>query len=417
MTKIIPKRDILYSALTAIAVFALMTSPLEANTQSHMAQAVTSQGIPGPSIPPTPEFSQAQMNTFMANAMSVPEIKSWSDKWQFGWTDFTGTTTPTSKWTHMQLHLILPPNVAALKACDIGWDSVVDVDLSTGKIDSSWAPNLATECHRVTVTLQDPDAVKQTVESIPWIPTAAATASFNGYSVATMDDINNINNSIQGSIANILTPTFSGTYSHLNGFVGQLVNLRFSPNAGVNYLQSGWVIAGPNFCTSSCGDLVQANTKVLAYADSSVFGNLNAHVFGFPSQIPAWVNGQTDTAEVLCNGGSFYKEQMAYGSSLLAHVSNVACGTGAQGSSITNSAYFENGNTGSSSTWSGDITSTVQGTGASELLNGAWTTWQTSRDRDQPCSGSDVASTVMTGNIQLGGTATWNTLSNVPAGC
>ncbi|MDE1832591.1 MAG: hypothetical protein KGI02_09530 [Thaumarchaeota archaeon] len=416
MTKSIPKRNIIYTALAAIAVFALMTSPSETNDQSHVAHAVTSQAIPGPFIPSTPEFSKAQMNAFMTNAMIVPEIKNWSDKWQFGWVDFTGTTIPTSKWTHMQLHLILPPNAPALKACDIGWESVVDIDLSTGKIDASSAPNMATECHR-GFNMQDPASIQQTVESNPLLPSAAATATSNGYSVATMDDINNINNSIQGSIADILTPSFSGSYSHLNGFVAQLVNLRFSPNAGQNYLQSGWIIAGPNGCTSNCVDAIQANSKVLEYADSSVFGNSHGHVFGYPNQIPAWVNGQTETAEILCNGGSSYKEQEAYGTSLLAHVSNVACGTGAQGSSITNSVYLENANTGSSSNWSGDITSTVKGTNAHELLNGAWNWWQTSRDRDQPCSGSDVASTVMTGNIQLGGTATWSTLSNVPVGC
>jgi hypothetical protein len=410
-------KNILYTTITTIAVLALLTSPLDAGIQSHMAQATTQQ-IPGPSIPSTPEFTQDQMNMFMANALNVSGIKTWSDKWQFGWTDFTGTTTPVAKWTHMQLHLTLPPNVTAPKVCDIGWDAVVDIDLSTGKITAADFPTMATQCHRAGVILQDPEVAKQ--NAIPsYIPTAAATLVLHGYSAATQDDILNLSNSLQGSIADVLTPTFSGTYSHLNGYVGQLVNERFSSTPGANYLQAGWVIAGSGGCSSSCGDLVTTNSKVIVWADSSVSPNNNAaHVFGYPSQIPAWVNGQTETAEVLCNGGSNYKEQIVYGSSLLAHVSNVACTSSAQGSEITNSVFFENGNTGSSSTWSGDITSTVQAKNANEKLNGSWNTWQSSSDKDLTCQPAVVnPSTAMTGNIKLSGTATWSTLSNVPPAC
>ncbi|MBI1829504.1 MAG: hypothetical protein HY222_04850 [Thaumarchaeota archaeon] len=188
MTKTNKKRNILYSTIAAIAVFGLLTTPLETNTQSHMAQAVVSQTIPGPTIPPTPEFSQAQMNAFMSNAMSVQGIKSWSDKWQFGWVDFTGTTVPLPKWTHMQLHLRVPSNAPALKACDIGWDAVVDIDLATGKIDASDFPNMAQECRETPLALQDPDAGKQSIESSFLIPTAAALASTNTFAAAAQTD-------------------------------------------------------------------------------------------------------------------------------------------------------------------------------------------------------------------------------------
>jgi len=185
----------------------------------------------------------------------------------------------------------------------------------------------------------------------------------------------------------------------------------------VNYLQSGWVIAKAG-CTGSCGDLVLPNTKVLIWADSSVSPfNVDAHVFGYPSP-PSWVNGQTVTAEVLCNGGSNYKIQAVYGANLLVHNSNVACTQKAYGSEIANSVFFENGNTVNSSNWSGDITGTVNGNVASEKLNGSWTQWQASKDKDKSCTGTVTdPSVVMTGNIKLGGTATWSTLSSTPKGC
>lgn len=201
--------------------------------------------------------------------------------------------------------------------------------------------------------------------------------------------------------------------------MGQLVNERFSPTPTVNYLQSGWVIAGPNVCPSGCsGDQVPINSKKLVWGDSSVspFNN-NAHVFGYPNQVPAWVSGQTMTAEILCNGGSFYKEQMVYGSSLLAHTSAVTCTTKAYGNEITNSVFLENGNTGASNAWSSDITSTVQAKNASEKLNGVWTGWQSAADEDQPCSGPPInPSASMTGFLN-GGTVTWNQLNNVIPGC
>lgn len=130
------------------------------------------------------------------------------------------------------------------------------------------------------------------------------------------------------------------------------------------------------------------------------------------------MNGQTDTAEVICSAGSNYKVQAAYGAQLFVHNSAVPCTTKQQGSEISNSVFFENSNTVASSNWSGDITSTVRGNNASELLNGVWKQWQTSSDKDKTCTGTVInPSTVMTGNIKLGGTATWSSLSNMPRAC
>ncbi|HEU5488172.1 MAG TPA: hypothetical protein VFV16_05045, partial [Candidatus Nitrosotalea sp.] len=68
------RKNIFYTALTALAVFALMTSPLEANVLTHTAQAAVSENIPGPNFPPTPELQQSQKDAYMAIAMTVPGI-------------------------------------------------------------------------------------------------------------------------------------------------------------------------------------------------------------------------------------------------------------------------------------------------------------------------------------------------------
>lgn len=412
-------KKILYTTLTSMAILALMTASIS-GTFINQAKAISVDAtpiekIPGPYVPPTPDYTSAQLDLIKSDAMKISGISSWSNNWKVNYVDFVGTTLPTPKWQKMMVHLYTAPTDTARKSCDIGWDAIVVVDLDTNKIVDSVYPTDITECHRAVVKLGDPDVNDQKVTA-SIIPAAEAIASVNGYSAATMDDILTGTNSIQGSIADIKTPTFSGTYTHMDGFVGQLVNLRMSPTAGVNYLQSGWVIAKAG-CTVSCGDLVLPNTKVLVWGDSSVSPfNSDAHVFGYPSP-PAWVNGQTVTAEVLCNGGTNYKIQAVYGANLLVHNTNVACTQKAYGSEIANSVFFENGNTVNSSNWSVDITSTVNGSNASEKLNGSWTQWQASSDKDKSCTGTVTTSAVMTGNIKLNGAATWSTLSSTPKGC
>lgn len=415
MTKLNLNRNVAYSIFATIAALALVMSTVEGSMSSNAALAVTAETIPGPVFPPTPEFTATEMQSFMAKSMSVPGIKAWSDKWQIGYTDFSGTTSPVPRWEQMILHLYLPPNVSAPNACDIGWESIVVFDLTTRQIVHSFSPDISTACHRGVVKLGDPSENEKIETGI--FPAAEAAPLHNGYAVATQEDVLNTSNSIQGSIADILTPAFNGQYNHMDQYVGQLVNLRFSSTPGVNYAQSGWVIAKSG-CTTSCGDLVLPNSKVLVWADSSVSpSNSDAHVFGYPTP-QTWVNGQTETAEVLCNGGTNYKIQAAYGTNLYQHSTNIACTQKAQGNEIANSVFFENANAAAFNTWPSDITSTVRATNTSEKLNGSWAQWQNSKDKDQTCIPTiRDPSTVMTGNVKLGGTATWSTLSNMPPGC
>ncbi|MDE1814245.1 MAG: hypothetical protein KGH87_02095 [Thaumarchaeota archaeon] len=416
MTKLTEKRNIFYATITAIVIVAAIITPAETYFAPHLAQAASEQNPPGPYFPPTPEFTSSEMDKFVANAKNVPGIKAWSDKWQLGYLDFNGVSTPTPQWNQMIMHLHIPSDTSAPKACDIGWESIVVFDLATKSIVKTYAPDNSTPCHRESISFSDPDLSKDSVESNAFLPIASATVAHNGYSSATQDDILGPN-ILQGTIANIYTPTFSGTYTHMSGFVAQLVNARFSPTAGQDYAQGGWIIAHYG-CSTSCGDLVQANSKVITWADNSVTPfTLAPHVFGYPSP-PAWTNGQVETSEVLCSGSSNYKIQASYGSNLYVHTTGVPC-TGQQyGSEITNSVYVENNNTMTFTSWPSDITSAVKADSANEKLNGVWNQWQTSSDKDLTCGGSVVSpSTAMTGNIKLGGTATWGTLSNVPYAC
>lgn len=287
MTKTDSTRKILYSIVATIPALALITPVVETSLRSNSAEAVPAQDLPtppGPVFPPVPEHTAPEKDALVAKAMTIPGIKAWSDKWQYNYVDFSGTSIPIPKWETRILHLYLPPDVSAPQACDIGWEAIVVFDLATGEITHSDYPELTTPCHRAVVFLQDPDAVpKENIESSIFLPTASAAGASHTFAAATQDDILNTNNVLKGTLADILTPAFTGQFVHMDGGVAQTVNARFSPTPGANYLQSGWVITHVG-CTASCGDLVQPDTKVLIWADSSVAPNNNAaHVFGYPN--------------------------------------------------------------------------------------------------------------------------------------
>jgi hypothetical protein len=150
------------------------------------------------------------------------------------------------------------------------------------------------------------------------------------------------------------------------------------------------------------------------FVDQSVYGNYNLRGISYP-----WVNNQTELSEVLCNGGSNYLIAVGYGSNIFNHTTNIPCSTTQNNDTFNNSVFFENTNTVSSSTWSGDVTGTVDGFSAYEFRSSQTTasTWLASTNTDLSCTGVPSSSTVITGNIQGGGTATWSTLSNVPVAC
>ncbi|MEO9310384.1 MAG: hypothetical protein ABI337_08865 [Nitrososphaera sp.] len=211
-------KKILYTTLTSMTILALITASTS-GTFVNQAKAISVdtvpiEKIPGPYIPPTPNYTSAQLDLIKSDAMKISGISSWSNNWKVNYVDFVGTTLPTPKWQKMMVHLYTAPTDTARKSCDIGWDAIVVVDLDTNKIVDSVYPTDLADCHRAVVKLGDPDVNDQKITA-SIIPTAEAIASVNGYSAATMDDILTGTNSIQGSIADIKTPTFSGTYNHM----------------------------------------------------------------------------------------------------------------------------------------------------------------------------------------------------------
>jgi hypothetical protein len=357
---------------------------------------------------PNPALSNQEQQAIVDQALNAPGVKAWSaNGWQYVSMDFMGVKDPSVQWQYAVVNLHLPPNVQTAVACDTGWWAMVKVDLATKKVVSEDEPTKDSAiCHselnggNISVENTQPVSVLDAI-----LPQANAAA---GYSVARENDVTSY--SIYGNIAKFATPSYNAAiFTHENKYIEQLLNANW--NRASSFTQAGWVITHISGCTG-CG--ISANTASLAFVDQSVYGDFNLRGISY-----SWVNGQTELAEVLCNGGANYLIAVGYGSNIFNHTTNVPCNTTQNNDTYNNSVFFENANTVSSSTWSADVTGTVNGFSAYEFRNSQNTasTWLASTNSDVSCTGVPSSSTVITGNIQGGGTATWSTLSNVPVAC
>jgi hypothetical protein len=238
-----------------------------------------------------------------------------------------------------------------------------------------------------------------------------AYASGNGYSAATEDDVEYYN--VYGNYAYFQTPSYlSSIFTDENEYIEQFLNAKWN-GANHDTTQAGWLITA---VAGFGGSGISADTADLVYVDESVYGNEASYNMEIPG---GWVNGQTEESEILCNGGSNNVIETAYGNYVFGHNTNVPCGTTQYSDNYNNSVFFENRNTVSSSQWAGDVTGTVQANTAYENRDSQnnLVTWLSSTNIDMTCTQSTSSSSVITGNIESGGTATWAHLSNVPPAC
>lgn len=361
--------------------------------------------------PPLPVLSDTEKEALFEIAKSTPGLKEWAaDGWQLLAIDFTGTEEP-AKWTHATVHMQLPANVKAVKDCAEGWEAMVEIDLETKQLGVSDVPSATNDmCGGVTFGGPiDISAVTSTADSNSLIPQAFALTSSNGYAVARQYDVLGSIDHYYGNLAYLKTPTISSTiYPNMNHFVGMLLNAYFGPG---KYEQMGWTATSENFCTG-CG--VSANSKAIIIVDQSVYGNLYGHNTNLP-----WINGATLLVEHICQSNGKYGQEFLYNGVAWGHFTNVPCTTSqVSGDTFNNAVYFENVNTSNypPSGWAPKITTAVTAQNAYEAKNSSnnWVLWSSSVNSDKNCLGA-YASTVITGNLQNAGIATWSSLTNIPS--
>lgn len=108
----------------------LFVIPLQASAQQSKV----------PTFPNSPILSDSEKQAVINAALSVPGLKAWSNQWQYGWMDFSGTTT--SGWQYAIVHLRLPVNASAPLSCVFPSGAAIMVDLSTYQVVKADYPTL-----------------------------------------------------------------------------------------------------------------------------------------------------------------------------------------------------------------------------------------------------------------------------------
>lgn len=350
--------------------------------------------ITAPIRPLPPALSAADNQAIINAALSIPELKNWSNGWQYVNTGFIGTNNPVVKWEYAIVTLKAPSKSAPV-ACDVDWSAWIKIDLATKKVIAADYPSMNSHvCHGIT----------------------GANGANHGYSIATQDDV--IGSSYYGNYAEIKSPSFLSTvYNHLSGgYITQLLNAEWNSGTGCSdpycIEQVGWLLTAATGC-SGCG--ISANHNYIAYVDESTYNDQHLRDTGL-----SWVNGQTLASSISCSG-SMQTITTTYGSQLFSQITKIPCTSPQDNFQYDNSVFLENSDTLASSNWSSDITGTVSATNAFEFNSlGGSSQWGASSNKDTTCvvPHSYTTSTVITsGNLKLGGTATWGNLSNEPVGC
>jgi hypothetical protein len=117
---------------------------------------------------------------------------------------------------------------------------------------------------------------------------------------------------------------------------------------------------------------------------------------------------------------------MQYAGKVFNHNTNISCENPDNDSKISNSIFFENWNSASSSLWADHILGQVEAhsaivfRGAEERGNeGADNigNWQKSTNEEQDCTGSRELTDTIEGDLTSGKTAKWIRLSDIPSAC
>lgn len=382
----------------------VLLSAMPLSIQS-MSEAYGTQDQPAVNaMPATPTLSSDQQSKLISTAMSVPGVKQWSSSgWEFAGIDYIGTQNPP-QWTTAVINLHLPYGKGnppmQCSASSGSWASIA-IDLATNTIKEATFPKAGVnyECNTVHNGPVQASAAMQGVSPL------VSTPSFV---IAKENDVASSN--MFGSWANIRTPSFStNIYSHMDQNISVLINQLWTTG---DFTQLGWTITHTAGCA---GAGINANSADLGFVDTSTKAG-SVCIFNIPTF--TYTGNVNALSQTLCNGGSTYTEQITYNGVTWQHPTNISCSTHQNTDQLNNSVFFENWNTVASSNWSGDVTGTVQASGAKEFVGSTSNiqNWTTSTALQVHC-GSSVTNTVLTGSLASAGTAQWQSLSTVPVAC
>ncbi len=360
-----------------------------------------------PYIPPHPQDSVQQ--DLIQRALNVEGVKSWSP---IGWepsVEWYGDSEPTPHWTKAIVKLKLAPGNGSPKyTCSENWIASIEFDLETNKITKEEYPSENNrECHKGSIEFEKPSQNARFVEeSIPnMIPTADAGHTFL---IGTQESVATANR--YGAFALISTPQIddANIWNEMNWYVSHTLNQDFgSPTP--SFLQVGYLLTTLDGCT---GCNITPDAAQFVYVDSSYWGDAQPRKISM-----TYTENNNAIAYIICDAGSKIKERIWHNGNFFSRDSSVDCGTKTTNITTDNSVFFENANTNTSSTWADEIETSVKAWNAKEYTSTtSYQNWADSLNKKKNCSGSFSSTTLISGNLKAGGTATWS-LSSMDAAC
>lgn len=213
-----------------------------------------------------------------------------------------------------------------------------------------------------------------------------------------------------GAFTTLSTPRIDDPqiWTDMNAFTSHTINQLFG-NPTPSFLQVGYVLTTVGGC-SGCN--ISADAAHFAYVDSAYWGDEQ------PRKISVtYTENSSAIAYIICDAGTKVKNRLWSNGVFFSRDSSVDCGTDVVNDAANNSVFFENANTVASSTWADEIETSIKAYTAKEYdTTTSFQNWEGFAKTKVNCSGVPSSTTLISGSLLAGGTATWS-VSTMDAAC
>ena len=356
-----------------------------------------------------PKLTQEEQLHIVKEALSVEGLRDWSDEgWKVVGTDFIGVIEPQPKWETAIVYLHLPDGAGTPpERCEQGWQAVVNIRLDIGKVSEAGLPTRSSHECGSAIILEEPGDEGLSISS----------GTNPSFVIAETDDV--VSSQIHGSAAFLNTPSFNSTvFESMDSYVAFLLNQKWSTSPIEHMTQIGWLMSSVEGCVDCGSQYIPADSATLAFTDSSVFGNLEAH------RIPLfeWEKDEELVAGTWCNDQSKYTIWAQYSGKIFNHNTNISCESPDNDSKVSNSMFLENWNTVESSLWADDIGrieahSAVTFRADETKQDFSLNSWEGSTNEEQDCTGLRQLTAAVQGDLTSGKIAKWTELNSISPAC
>lgn len=313
--------------------------------------------------------------------------------WEIVAIDYSGSVEPFET-RHITVYARLLQDEANARQCEYVTEARIVFDAKTGNAVKKSIPAVDSKCvppetlGPVQKSANIPDIIQQAVGASDRAFLIAEQGSPSGhYGGYVSMKIPTLDEDGADSIYEEMDEWISFTYN-------QLINTEF--------FQVGWVVTTNDDFTH-----LSADDKYLVYVDT--YTDVDPIPRPIPEEDITWSNNGDATVYIQCGSFDDYFIYMNHNGGWFTHDTNYDCDNTTDNSSSNNSVFMENQNTVASSEWEDEITTDVKAWSAREFETKTTTTsWDSSENAYENCPSGTGLTNSISGNLELGGTATWD---------